>query len=464
MAESNQNDQQPVGLGTSNYVFQEDHEGNENERHDLGSQSKDNQTPDAPSAPESENRTEDCDADVSSFVSFCTNTSTPFDTILLAHSKNLRSEVDNIKLNFCSTLKVELDQFATLTPTIIRNCSPLNKFTLASGLLSLLSLSEKVCAVIGGKRLSIGDSPTDAAAVASSVAADSISGNASLHESLQAIQNSILKRDEVHNDTLKTISDQLNNLTLSIDQYMKPSNMSTPDAPHGTAFPSFPIGLPEINIDPKIDSKIDLHTVQNPIDSSISHIESFTPDFVDQELSDKLTEYLDTFSEQFDTNSERGHGVISFGDAYTYPGAKADKPISKNIPEPLSELASLIQAKFPESVINQCLVNRYIDEKSELPKHSDNEASLMFDSNIFTISLGSTCDVLFSKIDGSDTKTVSVSEKSLHVMSKKSQFFWQHQIDQSLTIRKKRYIYSITFRYNVKSSNENATLILLLGD
>ena len=405
---------------------------------------------------EASENTRDGDADVSSFVSFCTNASTPFDTILLAHSKNLRSEVDNIKLNFCNLLKVEVDQFATLTPTIIKNCSTLNKFTLADALLSLLSLSEKVCAVIGGKRLSIGDNPIDEAAVASSVALDSISGNATLHESLQAIQNSILKRDEVHNDTLKSISDQLNNLTLSIDQYMKPSDMSTPDVPRGTVFPSFPIGLPEINIE-HLDPKIDLHTVQNPIDTSIGHIESLTPDFVDQELSNKLTEYLDTFSEQFDNNSERGHGVISFGDAYNYPGAKAEKPTSKTIPEPLTELVSLIQAKFPESVINQCLVNRYLDEKSELPKHSDNEASIMFDSNIFTISLGSTCDVLFSKIDGSDTKTVSASDKSLYVMSKKSQLVWQHQIDPSLTTREKRY--SITFRY-VASNNENATLIL----
>jgi alkylated DNA repair dioxygenase AlkB len=171
----------------------------------------------------------------------------------------------------------------------------------------------------------------------------------------------------------------------------------------------------------------------------------------------QLTEYLDTFSEQFDANSERGHGVISFGDAYNYPGAKAAKPISKNIPEPLTELVSLIQAKFPESVINQCLVNRYLDEKSELPKHSDNEASLMFDSNIFTISLGSTCDVLFSKIEGSETKTVSATGKSLYVMSKQSQSVWQHQIDQSPTTREKRY--SVTFRY-VTSNNENATIII----
>ena len=74
--------------------------------------------------------------DSSSFqVSISSHASTPFDCILLSQAQDLRADVDNIKMNICSALKVDLDKFALVTPQGIKQCNVLNKFTLATGLL-----------------------------------------------------------------------------------------------------------------------------------------------------------------------------------------------------------------------------------------------------------------------------------------------------------------------------------------
>ena len=396
-------------------------------------------------------------SNTSSFISFTSNVSTPFDLILSAHAQSLRNEVDNIKLNICNTLKVDIDQFALVTPSTIKQCGPLQKISLATALLTLLGLAESVCSVVNGRKLehlAKSDPPSDPSS------ANATDNAVPPNDSLLAIQRSIieLKRDNVHKETLNSIKDKLNELTESIDQFKhsRPTlhNVSTPDVPGA---PPFHVAVPAMN-----ESVIDRKIVEAQACSSepLSHIEKYCPNFIDQTTSDSIVEFLQGHSAKFDENFERGHGVISFGETYSYPGAKSIVPISKSIPEPLCSLVSIIEKEFPGTVINQCLVNRYLDKTSCLPRHSDNESSICHDSNIFTVSLGGDCDVTFSTISEMTEKseiTQRVEGRSMYVMSKQSQYAWQHRIDPAADERELRY--SITFRY-VSKNTSNATVIL----
>jgi len=390
--------------------------------------------------------------DNSSFqVSISSHYSTPFDCILLAQAQELRSDVDNIKLNICSQLKVDSGKFATVTPTAIKNCNTLNKITLATGLLALLNMSEKVCSTISGCRLPEADTehkenldiPT------------SMSQLPAVEASLQAIHASLLKHKDKDSETVermfKSIEEQLEDLRVSISQLRKPrkSDASTPDF-LPVPVPQFQLQLDNFNPPHRVDTS---GLISEPTPCTSSYLN----EFIDDSMSEELKEFLDSHSADFDRNTERGHSVVSFGQPYVYPGAKASTPLESTFPDPIAKLAGIIKAKYPDSIINQCLVNRYIDENAVLPEHSDNEISVVHGSNIFTVSIGDTCDVTFKKKDGSNEEVVkSIKGKSMYVMSRDSQSKWSHRIDPSPTSRSLRY--SITFRYVSKNGNE-ATII-----
>ena len=215
-------------------------------------------------------------SNTSSFISFTSNVSTPFDLILSAHAQSLRNEVDNIKLNICNTLKVDIDQFALVTPSTIKQCGPLQKISLATALLTLLGLAESVCSVVNGRKLehlAKSDPPSDPSS------ANATDNAVPPNDSLLAIQRSIieLKRDNVHKETLNSIKDKLNELTESIDQFKhsRPTmhNVSTPDVPGA---PPFHVAVPAMN-----ESVIDRKIVEAQVRSSepSKHIEKYCPNF-----------------------------------------------------------------------------------------------------------------------------------------------------------------------------------------
>ena len=410
--------------------------------------------------------TEPDEGDENSFVSFSSHNSTPFDSMLLAHSQNLRAETDNIRLNICRTFKLDIVEFAKVTPIQIKNCSALNKYTIADSLLKLLSLSDKVCAVIGGRRLSDSNSLAceDAAALVASrhaeksssalAAAVSVSSDGTLKESLQAIHNSILdikkSESDAQNALFKDIQDQLEELRVSIAQFRKPrrSDASTPEL---LQVPPFSVQM-DAHVPPEqqqLDQRTDV--------KSVPCMSSYQENFIDGSLSAELMTFLDGQSEKFGENCERGHSVISFGQPYQYNGAKASVPLSKTFPGPISKLAEQIKNKFPDTVINQCLVNKYTDGNSILPEHSDDEDMIVFGSDIYTISLGDTREVTFRRLDGSEeTVKKAVEGGSIYTMSRESQSHWTHRIDSSPEASGLRY--SITFRY-VSQNGKDATLI-----
>lgn len=396
------------------------------------------------------------DSTSNSLLSFFSNLSAPIDTFLLTHAQNLRSEVDVIKLNICSYMKIDLDKFATISPTMIKNCSSLNKVTLAAALLSMLSHAESVCAVVSGTKCDHESrSPAFLSAPPLSVPS-TVHDSYPLHKSLGAIQTSIdnLRDNADQLKTLDSINTRLSELKIAIDSFSnsKASHASTPDIYP----PVFNINAPapyEANIDNLLNDAQNHVSVDNT-----EHILSYTPDFVGPDLNSRLISFLDQQSEAFEGNTESGHSVLSFGEPYKYHGAKAATPKSNELPEVISELVSKIKHQCPDAIINQCLINKYTDKNSFLPKHSDNESSIVHGSSIFTVSLGGECLVKFTKKGSSEGEVVeTIHGQSLYAMSKNSQLVWEHRIDPCDAHRDLRY--SITFRY-VSSNSKGATLII----
>ena len=392
------------------------------------------------------------DEDSSSFqVSISSHVSTPFDSILLSQAQELRADVDNIKVNICSALKVDMDKFALVTPQGIKQCNVLNKFTLATGLLALVNHSERLCATVSGCRLT--EVPVSPAPPKSK----------SVEQTLQTIQENIkdLKDNKKYDSMFKSIEEKLEDLKLSLLQFNKQcgsdADASTPDYVSGQA-PSFAFNM--LMGRPTNEEQLVHRRDQNQQRQiqPTAHIEHYDSKFLDSDKSSGLLAFLEEYDDKFTQNSENGHGVISFGETYTYTGAKAVTTCSKDFPGPINDLVTDIKKNYPTAVINQCLVNRYKDETASLPKHSDNEESIVHGSSIFTVSVGATCNVIFSRGDRpEDEKTETIEGGSLYIMSKESQHEWQHRIDSSTETRALRY--SITFRYISKNS-ANATIIV----
>ena len=388
------------------------------------------------------------DEDHNSFVSLSSHTSTPFDSILATHATNLRAEVDNVKMNLCFHVKVKQEEFALITPNSIKQCAVLNKFTLATSLLSLLELSEKVCATISGCRLSDSVAHANASSVvkADSPIKDPIKA---IHESIKEIKNSHANEAS----RFLNLEKQLEEMKQCMAQLTKPlSNASTPDLLNPPP-PAFPL---HISRQPQ-RVQIREQTLSAMRNRKVDAIKSYTENFIDPDLSKELLTYLDGQKEEFEKNSENGHQVLSYGQPYKYVGAGAPAPMSPDFPDTIAKVADKLKSRYPDCVINQCLINRYLDEGSFLAEHADDENSIVHGSDIFTVSVGSTCDVKFRNVHDPDEEVVQkVSGNSLYVMSKLSQLSWKHRIDQSDDSRELRY--SITFRY-VSQNSSDATII-----
>ena len=77
-----------------------------------------------------------------------------------------------------------------------------------------------------------------------------------------------------------------------------------------------------------------------------------------------------------------------------------------------------------------CMVNVYDDGAAHINQHSDNEWSLVQDSNIYTISIGASRTIKYVNTIGPlDIRTCELMNGSVTSMSAKSQAHWTHGID-----------------------------------
>lgn len=196
-------------------------------------------------------------------------------------------------------------------------------------------------------------------------------------------------------------------------------------------------------------------------DNPTRYIEHHEENFLGDELGDELTKFLKTV----DYAEINGRSVASYGEECHYTGQPGNN--IKEIPQSIEKVIDLIHQEFKQftsaPTINQVIINRYRDGSSCLPKHSDNEPEIKPDSQIFTVSLGSTRSLVFrdehtnSDAEGRD-KSLEVSAGSIYIMSQPSQFFWSHRMEAAEDTDLPERI-SLTFR-TVGSNYKNSTAII----
>ena len=248
------------------------------------------------------------------------------------------------------------------------------------------------------------------------------------------IKKSLQDRDQTQNDTnVKSTESQLKELTSAIESLKKSPPQSDPEM------------LPDLI--ESVDGEKPKHSIQ-PVKQS-------QEDFVDEDTAVRLSTYLDTL----EFKKEGRREVIAFGEKYKYHGARNMSP--KPMPQELQTLLNTLNEGLGYA-LNQCLVNKYTGKSSALPRHSDDEADIDPNSDIFTISLGSERTI---KFQAKDTKAVvlelPVKHRSMYAMSRTSQDLFTHEIQQDTNLESSATRYSITFR-RTHWSNFNSTL--LYGD
>ncbi len=186
-------------------------------------------------------------------------------------------------------------------------------------------------------------------------------------------------------------------------------------------------------------------------------VEGYFTNFIPSDLSSNLSQFLNTCTD-FGDNIENGHSVAMFGYPYNYHGSQHSGKAT-DIPEHIKEVIGLIEAKYPGSEINSCLVNKYSGPDAFLPRHSDNEQNIAPGSNIFTVSLGCSDTIKFSEIHGAACMSQTVENNSLYVMTRTSQAFWQHQTSKDSGRANDDVRYSLTFR-NVSDKFRRSTVII----
>ena len=228
-------------------------------------------------------------------------------------------------------------------------------------------------------------------------------------------------------DVLGKIEAELSELKSSIQNLSSTcsSNNITPDSN-----PSTP--MPQHVDEPLLSTYIPL-SPPSEIEHNINYIDFSDDNFLSPDQISSTLETLD--SEQY--TDENGRSVLSYGAKYKYMGSRS---IVKEMPTQIQEIMDAINKNHTNGKyeLNSCLVNRYSGQGSFLPEHSDDEFSIMPDSNIYT-EAEHTC------LSG-----------SLYAMSRDSQALYRYRIDKS---DEDGVRYSLTFR-SVHYSYLNSTLIV----
>ena len=130
------------------------------------------------------------------------------------------------------------------------------------------------------------------------------------------------------------------------------------------------------------------------INNPTKHIEESNNDFLPEELSNRVSEFLNGCN-KFNVNTENSHSVAMLGYPYHYNGSKHTNQPTE-IPSPIKEVLDAINEKYPNEELNSCLINKYHGTQSYLPKHADDEPTIAPNSVICTVSVGHSCTVIFS--------------------------------------------------------------------
>ena len=191
--------------------------------------------------------------------------------------------------------------------------------------------------------------------------------------------------------------------------------------------------------------------------------------YLSQEQLESMADLLGYLKDGGDLVPENGHSVFQYGEPYGYTGSKSLQEFSQIPPELNSIIEKLTADLSLEHRPNSVLINYYppfdrLDRnESHLPKHSDDESTILADSKIITISIGATRKVLFEAKhdDGEKPVVLEPQSNSVYVMSRSSQNWFYHSILRPEENESVEERFSITFR---SLSQKFRRSIMLMGD
>ena len=118
--------------------------------------------------------------------------------------------------------------------------------------------------------------------------------------------------------------------------------------------------------------------------------------------------------------------------------------------EALNSIISRMQHNIPGFDIDNwcCMTTLYENGQSHIPPHSDNEDSIIPDSDIYTVSIGAQRILVLQNTVGplQEQRKIELTHGSVHCMSRASQDSWEHSIPPALTPNCGPRIISLTFR------------------
>jgi alkylated DNA repair dioxygenase AlkB len=132
----------------------------------------------------------------------------------------------------------------------------------------------------------------------------------------------------------------------------------------------------------------------------------------------------------------------TYGQDYYFSGVNHEGIENKNLF--LKNLLSYVQEDSKQNY-NQILVNWYLTGQEYIAKHSDDEASIVPKSAIYSFSFGATRDfVITSKTNKSYRLVLPLKHNSLILMGGEMQKYYKHELPKRLKVKEPRI--NITMR------------------
>ena len=153
----------------------------------------------------------------------------------------------------------------------------------------------------------------------------------------------------------------------------------------------------------------------------------YVDNVVTDELKDRVLGLVAQLSGEFQSVGG-SREVLYFGEyGYHYTGAYH---AAKETPLVIQDLLQAVRPSLPNSnsILNSCLITRYANRSCHIPMHRDNETCIDPDSVIVTVSLGKERAIKFANASGTE-HTQDLKDRSVYIMSRFSQDFWEHGIE-----------------------------------
>ena len=174
----------------------------------------------------------------------------------------------------------------------------------------------------------------------------------------------------------------------------------------------------------------------------------YTEDFLTADCYNNVKTFLDECVNSGKFIAENGRSVLTFGQYYPYNGSRSPANC-EDIPQQLKPVVEKIAKDLElKNVPNSILINHYPSSaNSSLPFHSDDEDTILADSKIVTLTLGTAKTITFKPLHSSnegEMLDLTPAPNSIYSMTRSSQNWFKHGIHANNEAIGERF--SITFR------------------